>query len=556
MCKDKENLRSTPHARGTNRAASLLVHLLYLRRVVPVDDRTFDLQRIRQFAPLHAERLGQEREILHLLVVCQLLLQGVDALAVERHDLRMAEQLLHRLVNDAAPCRKLAHQVVDGHDECRDVLVAVRDDGYLVDVTVHHEAALDRLGSDVLAVGRFDQVLQTVGQEQLAVLEVAHVARVEPAVGIDGLACQFLLPVVAARDGLAAQEYLVVFSQLHLHVGHHRAHRADGVTRQGVTGHRGGRLRQSVACQHGNAHRVNELLDHRGDGGTGCGEQVAVLDAQRLLQQTVARAVVEALTLTQEEGGLLLHPHIVQVVTPSHPQGVAENHPAQEVARGNLLLHARVDLLPETRDGTHGRRAHLADGLLDVRRTQVDAHRAATVDAKVGPRLLEDVGQGEEVHHHVRVRQLGQTNVMDTERLRVAGVVEHDALRLARGPGRIEDVCQVFFADVVPAAFQLGSDSRVGAQCQELVEVERQRVLRMADDLAVEDDHTLQRGARLRHLAGDVVLVLLADEQEAYAGILQDVAHLLGGAGGIERDGHRTHAERGKVHVQALGFVL
>ena len=78
----------------------------------------------------------------------------------------------------------------------------------------------------------------------------------------------------------------------------------------------------------------------------------------------------------------------------------------------------------------------------------------------------------------------------------------------------------------------------------------------MADDLAVEDDHTLQRGARLRHLAGDVVLVLLADEQEAYAGILQDVAHLLGGAGGIERDGHRTHAERGKVHVQALGFVL
>ena len=62
---------------------SFLVHPVDDLPIVLGDDGAAQLQRIGQLAALHAEGLGQEGEALHLLVVGKLLLQRVDAVAVE-----------------------------------------------------------------------------------------------------------------------------------------------------------------------------------------------------------------------------------------------------------------------------------------------------------------------------------------------------------------------------------------------------------------------------------------------------------------------------------------
>lgn len=68
-----------------------LVHLVNQPLVVLCHYRAFQLQRVRQLATLHAERFGQEREALHLLIMGKLLLQGIDTGTEQRLYLGMLQ---------------------------------------------------------------------------------------------------------------------------------------------------------------------------------------------------------------------------------------------------------------------------------------------------------------------------------------------------------------------------------------------------------------------------------------------------------------------------------
>ena len=68
----------------------------------------------------------------------------------------------------------------------------------------------------------------------------------------------------------------------------------------------------------------------------------------------------------------------------------------------------------------------------------------------------------------------------------------------------------------------------------------------------VEDDDTLQGRTEGHHPAGTVVLLLLADKEEAHLGVVDHKLDLLLGTGGVERNGDSTDAPCAKVTLQIL----
>ncbi len=137
-----------------------------------------------------------------------------------------------------------------------------------------------------------------------------------------------------------------------------------------------------------------------------------------------------------------------------------------------------------------------------------------------------------------------------------AVVREHDALRLARRPRRVDDGGEVFRADDVEGAaedFRLGLvDLRAGLLQLE----ERERALVRVGRVGVEEDDALQRlhgddaGARV------AVDLLARDEEHARARVFEDVAHLIGRLRRVDGDVDRAEAEDGEVDNRPVGAVL
>ena len=254
---------------------------------------TPQLQRVGQLALLHAERTGQEDEALHLLVVGKLLLKGLDAGLKQRQNLGMPQQVVHRSIGDALAVGVCLYVVIDRDNQGGNKLALVGNDGDLVDVAVDAQAGFQGLGGDILAVGGLEQFLDAARQIEMAVLQIARIAGVEPAVGGEGLGGGDGLLVVTIGDGLAPQQDFLIVGYLHLQAGDDAPHRAYRKACEGIEGHRGRRFRQPVSHHHVQPHGVGKDADFVGHGRPGRGKEVAVLQPDGLLQQGVDRAFVE-----------------------------------------------------------------------------------------------------------------------------------------------------------------------------------------------------------------------------------------------------------------------
>ena len=296
--------------------------------------------------------------------------------------------------------------------------------------------------------------------------------------------------------------------------------------------------------------------DFVGHGRPGRGKEVAVLQPDGLLQQGVDRAFVELVLQAQHQGRHLAHADIVQIVLAPHLQGIQHQGTAQGAFVGNALVHALVHLLPEAGHAAHHRGTHLAERLLHVGRIQIDAHQHAAPQAEVGPRLLEDVGEGEEIERHVPVGQNAEQLVVHAEYLIIIAIPQHHALRFACRARGVEDVHQVMLLDVGGALGNQRLVRQVAAQGQELVPIEGGQVARVFLHRAVEDDELLQGFAEAEDGECGIILELLAHEEEADSGIVHDILHLQRRAGGIERDGDGAVGKGREVRREALRLVL
>ena len=81
-------------------------------------------------------------------------------------------------------------------------------------------------------------------------------------------------------------------------------------------------------------------------------------------------------------------------------------------------------------------------------------------------------------------------------------------------------------------------------------------VVRRDAHALVEDDDALERGTERENAVRLVVLLLLADEEEAHVRVLHDVLNLLFARRSVNRNRHRTNAVGTEVGVEILDTIL
>ena len=430
----------------------------------------------------------------------------------------------------------------------------------MVKVAVEHQFRLYHLRGNVLAVRCFEQVLDALAQKEFAILHISRIARVEPPVGIDGLLGLRVFFVVARRDGLAAEQYLIVLAKLYLYLVNKAAYRpyCDGLARY-VARHGGQALGQTIAHHHVDAGGMGKHLHLGRHGGAGCGEEVGTLQAQRLAQQLDNGFVVKLVLQAQAHRGILALRLVVYPVALAHLERLAYEFALHKRAVLHLFEHGLVHLFPKSGHGTHTRGVHLLHGALHVGRTQVDALQCTLGQAQVAPCTLKDVGVGQEVEKHIVLAQ-GQHGIVHAEALTVLAVGEHHALALPGGATGVEYVAQVVVVGIGLTLFVFIFQGLRNATSQflfqEIGKVHRQVVGGVFLHLGVEYDDALERARHRYHTECHVVLLLFAYKQEAHLRIVEHVGYLCSTACGIKWYGHRAYAVGTKVNIVSFRFVL
>ncbi len=106
-------------------------------------------------------------------------------------------------------------------------------------------------------------------------------------------------------------------------------------------------------------------------------------------------------------------------------------------------------------------------------------------------------------------------------------VGKHHAFRHSCGAAGVEDVHQVVILHLAGELLHLGLTGHIVAEIDEIVEVDAYRVVGGNPDIAVEDNDFLKRRTYCEQMAGFVILLLFAGEDEAYTGIVHHKLHLL-----------------------------
>ena len=212
------------------------------------------------------------------------------------------------------------------------------------------------------------------------------------------------------------------------------------------------------------------------------------------------------------------------------------------------LLHADgdagIEALPDARHGEERRRRHLAD----VVRHRLDA----LGEVGDGARAQRQEG-GEGALGDVAERQEGELLAVLLDRDEGVGVAEleddvavrqHRALGRPGRAGGVDEDRQLLGPrardQLLP---QVGIGLVVGAaELEQLVERHDHRVVEVGQALHVEDEDLDEVGAALADLEELVELLLVLDEQEAGAAVVQDVLDLLGRIGRIDAVADAAHA--------------
>ena len=177
-------------------------------------------------------------------------------------------------------------QRVNGNDECRNEFTLVGNDSNLVDELVDQELRFNHLGSDILTVRGFEEVLDALGEEQFAILQIASITRTEIAIGGKGLFGKVLTVVVANGNRRTLQQDFTLLADLDVDAFDGDTHRSDSIRLAQVVARNGSqRLRQAIAYHHVNADGMDEFFDMSRHGSTCRGEEMGILQAQLLTHQ-------------------------------------------------------------------------------------------------------------------------------------------------------------------------------------------------------------------------------------------------------------------------------
>ena len=434
-------------------------------------------------------------------------------------------------------------------------MLVCHDDG-LLNVAVYHEFRLYHLRGDVFPVGSLKQVLDALGEEQLAVFHIPGIARMEPAFFVDGgLRGAFFL-IVSGGYGLAAQEDFVVFAEFYFDAVDEPPHGAHRNALPGnVARHGGGGLREPVAYNHIDTCRMHESFHLGRYCRAGGREEVGTFQSERFAQE-FHDGLVEGLALEgQAQRRGLAFRLVLLPISAAHFEGLANEFALYEGAVLHLVEHGLIDLFPEARHRRHARGVHLLQRLQHVGGAEVDGELHALRETEVRPRALKHVGEGQKVHEDVVLAQREHA-VVHAEALVVHAVSKLHALAVARSAAGVEDIGEVVETGRIEPRRQFVVVGGVFAAFKKFVEIDGEVVLIVFLNLLVEDNDLFQGIGKADDAERCVVLLLLTHEEEAHFRIVEHIRDLRPAACGVERNGHHAYAVGAKVYVEAFGFVL
>ena len=224
--------------------------------------------------------MGQEGDALDLLVIGQLLLQGIDTFLQHLLHLLVGTKILTTAKGDMVLTCPFLYKAELWNNECRHKLALVGDDCHLVDKLVNKQQCLYLLWSDILTIGCLEQVLDTLGEEQLAVLHISGIASTEEAFLVEHLGIGGVAMIITLRNGRTLEQYLVVLAYLDLDAGDRATNRTDGkLLVEMHTRYRSKTLGQAIAYDHANSDREDKLLHLRAHIGTCRREDIRMLQS-------------------------------------------------------------------------------------------------------------------------------------------------------------------------------------------------------------------------------------------------------------------------------------
>ncbi|AKZ55655.1 hypothetical protein SAM23877_2606 [Streptomyces ambofaciens ATCC 23877] len=553
-----------PGGRGARplRLAGALVHLLDQVLVLPLHDRSLQLQAGGDLPVLDVEVAGQQTELLDGLPALETLVELLDVAVDHLDGHGRRDDLGVGLALQAVLLRPLHDRdLVEGDERRAEVPVGAVDQD-VGDVGADRlELALDLGRRDVLAAGGLDQVLLAVGDAQVAVgRELADVAGVEPAVALQHLGGLLGQLVVALHDAGAAQQDLAVVRDAHLGAGQRLADRAGAVGLAGIDEGRGGGLGEAVPLQDVDAGAGEEEADLRGEGGRAghAGPQAAAEGLADLgVDELVGDGVLGAQAGRGARGAGALEVVLGDLrVLAGDPGGPLEDLVLGSAAGAGLGGDAVVDLLEDARDGRHVGRLHDRQVLDDLVDAAVDGGDVTGFDLAGGEHLAEDVREGQpQVLHVVLGDQAGRGDRL--RHVRPVVVRETHPLGAAGGAGGVDEGGELVLGE---RAHPLPDQLRVRLQTGRtpaLQVVEGQHPVLAGVGTGRVDHHDVGELGQLAALLprlGELGGVLR--DQDPALGVGEDVRRLLGVGLRVDRGrrGARAHdAEVGEDPLQPGG---
>ena len=366
------------------------------------------------------------------------------------------------------------------HDQRRDERALIADGSGLADERDRLERRLEVGGADVLAAGRDDQLLLAVDDAQVAVVvELADVAGVQPAVGVERLGGLLRVVEVADEDVAAAADHLAVVAELHI------ATRDCGADGAGLDAarcprHRPRRLGHAVDLRQRHADGAVPLEQLPGDRRRAGDRELRLVETDDFAHGTKRNVLQEVPGRVLFRGRLAPRPRDRDRFR--RLDALVELTLVLRV-RGDRSHHARADLLPHARNAERDLRAYLSE----VRRhlSGIRTHRdLVRVDRLlvVARHPFGDVGH-RQVRHDA---ETGEVDVVAERTLEALGgphhvvVGEHHALGRAGRPRCVDHRGQRFGVDVGRTLLEI----RVPVSVEEIASV-------------VRDDHDLLEGLEL-----------------------------------------------------------
>src|SRR5574338_178783 len=301
-----------------------------------LDDAQLDLQGGGQLTLLLGQQARQERDPPGALEDGEAVELGLDLGVDQLLDRLLLDQLLRRHLGQPVGGGPGADLLEVRGEQRAGVGLIVAQDHRLRDVSAGEQRDLHGGGRHVLAVGQHDDVLQPIRDPDAAdLVELADVAGVEPAIGIDDPGRLRLIVQIALHDLRPARQDLPRLAvDADLGLGYRPPDRSELELGGAVDGEQGRRLGQAVALQDQHAHGVEELADLPAQRGA-AGDEVAHPPAGALADAVEDEPIGQP-HLGAQPGRVPLAVEVVLVVAPPEALGPVE------------------DALPQRRRSLHG----------------------------------------------------------------------------------------------------------------------------------------------------------------------------------------------------------